>query len=188
MSYLTEILPWVHQLKSLVQANSLLQSETISLASLIFLGYLILIALKFTVSRAILLLAVSLCIMISYSPLYSLLTEYEYHLIFALIYAIATTRLYRRKGFARVNAAQIKMAAGCCIMAIFNIFMAMDAYTNEGIQTWAYKNYEVITLGVHVLIMSAAFRFNLDRLKRGILNFVNTVRSFVHVASYNWGL
>lgn len=197
LSNFMELSLWVHQLKSHLLTSNLFhlsqnQLEVTSVSNAILLAYLFTLVRRYTASKAFAALAVFTCIIVSYSPLYNMLDNIEYYSSFALIYALTTLRIFKIHAKAlsngNVNSVAIKIAVGCCIMATFNLIMAGDRYLNDGIQTWTYRNYELITCLIHGLILSSGVRWQNIRWRKHLEGFASSMRSWLHLASNFRGL
>ena len=88
--------------------------------------------------------AAFLCIGITYSPLFDILSQVQLYAVFAIIYAKTSLQITNKK-----------VLLSCCIMMIFQSCMALDSWRYPNVETWIYTNYESVTTCIHVLIISA---------------------------------
>ena len=96
---------------------------------------------------------------------------------------MASIRIAKKRGGGSTGVAQKKIAIGCCIMCLFNIYMAIDATRYANIQTWSYINYEYITCFIHVFIILAGVKLGLAKWKDRLASIVNSLRVRIHSAS-----
>lgn len=190
LSNFMELQEWVQQLKSLAEAHSsspqeINQQLSLSLNNLYLLGYMMLVLHKPTASRGLLLLAVlSSLVVTEYKPLFDWLSEYEVHLLLALIYVLTTSAIANsamRKN--TISQVQKKMAVGCFVMALLNIYMVVDSYLYGNIQTWAYSNYKVITSIIHGFILGAGVNWQSIRWRDYMDSIAGILRSWGRFAS-----
>lgn len=94
------------------------------------------------------LIACILCQVFCSSIVYSMVSGYDLHLSYSIVYFVAASTIKSQKA---------KIA--CFIMAAFNVLMAKDAYDFPTTQTWLYLNYEFITALLHALVISACIEW-----------------------------
>lgn len=100
------------------------------------------------------LIACILCQVFCSSIVYSMVSGYDLHLSYSIVYFVAASTIKSQKA---------KIA--CFIMAAFNVLMAKDAYDFPTTQTWLYINYEFITALLHALVISACVEWHGVRLR-----------------------
>ena len=185
-----EFIQWVLQLKSLaspmimmilgdlmIQLSQLsrdlslnsFQVDGIRADSIILLGYLLLMASKMTAAKVKVLAAFLLCLVIVYTPIYDALSQVGYYCAFAMIYIVALRHVTNK---------QIKYSLA--IMAIFQLFMAIDSYANPQTETWLYRNFEEVTILIHCLVVSSCVNFKSIDLGAILGRFIDSLRSLAH--------
>ena len=174
-----EFIEWAHQLKSHLNLSlHHLQSQTISLSVIIFVLYLISYALQNKASRGYSLLAFLMCIVISYTPLYDILTNTQYYGLFAIIYLRLTYE---------IKPITAKFAA--LLMGLFQLTMIVDRIQNAGIETAIYANYEITVCLLHTIIIGNFIKSDIIRIERGIRRIVRCSVDFIRNTSnyaYLW--
>jgi len=153
------------QLSRVLNLNDIQIAATFA-DSIIVLGYLILLASKANVDRAKILSAFLFTLVVAYSPIYDALSQVQFYCLYSMIYV---------KTLAHVINKQIKTTI--VIMSLFQLFMAMDSYVNPTTETWLYRNFEEVTVFIHILIVSSCVKLKpinlgslLGRLASGLRN------------------
>lgn len=165
---LWELLTWVQQLKNLVLAGqNQLQSESITVNTLIGVFYFIIVLCNNEASRVYSLLVFLFCLLIAYTQIYQQLDEVQYHSIFAIIYLLLT---YRVK--------PIKAKVASCMLGAFQTLMAWDSYANAEIETFIWLHYEIIVCVLHALIIGSFIERDVNRIKSNLEAFASIVRHF----------
>lgn len=157
------------------------QVDSLAINAAFLTAYILLVASRYTASRAHAFLAVLICILIGYSPLYHLAAtqgvEYNvaYYSSFAFVYGFASCAIFKisRKS---------KIALGCCIMALFQMIMAWDRYDNAGVATWTYSNYENIVSVIHGIIIGSVVKWRHAWTRLGMDRAVDFVRGLIYRA------
>lgn len=174
----------MHQLKShhknktqLRQMNSL-QLSSVNLSSFLAVIYLAAFFIADKRSLSFSLIAYLSCLVVAYSPLYDILTNTPYYLCFALIYAFFAKQLALSTNIKSKNAALC-----CCIMALFELWMATDRWINAGTATWTYNHYESVTGWIHLAIIAVCIdKWRLSELWR-MANSAIRLRDLLRAAS-----
>ncbi len=160
--------PILNQLSKVLSLDSYQVSGTLA-DSVVFLCYLLVIAGKMTAARVKVLAALLFSLVVAYSPIYSAVNDVGYYCMLSVIYITA----YRH-----ITNKQIKSTT--CIMAIFQLFMAIDSYVNPNTETWLYHNFEEVTLLIHLLIVSSCARLKPIKLGDVLGRFIAAMRGVAH--------
>ncbi len=174
-----EIFNWLNHLVTEALARNLASLGNDIEYNAIFMAlYIFILVIKTTAARAKASAAVFICVGLSYSPLFYMLTDVQYYFMLSMIY-VSTAKSITNK----------QASASCCIMAIFEIIMSLDSWRANGVETWIFVNYEMVTACIHCLILSSFLRGDLARWSRRVGSFINRLRSLLHSAgrdSFLW--
>jgi hypothetical protein len=114
------------------------------------------------------LLAFFVSIVITYTPLYGLLSGMQYHFIFAVIY------------FSLVfSTKQTPIKVAVLLMGFFQALMAWDSLVNATIETFIYTHYEITICLLHSIVIGYFLKSDFIRIKQYIKRIVHNSVMFV---------
>ena len=144
-----------------------LQIDSIGVNAFIIFLYVALLLSKATLARKKVFAAALIGLIVCYLPV-SWLTNFQYYMVFSLVYLTAASAVTNKK-----------VRYSCVIMALFQFIMATDRKFNSGIETWTYQNYEVITCLIHILIVCSFVKWGELRIMDRLGKLLNRVRSWL---------
>ncbi|MGB0943122.1 MAG: hypothetical protein ACPGUE_12000 [Marinomonas sp.] len=103
------------------------------------------------------------------------LIDYQYYLMYVVMYCL----IY---WYGTYEAFKYKTLFGYVIIILFEIVMALDAYYNIEVETFAWQNYEHIVMVIHIYIIATLFGWK--AIRRGLGDFINSVFG-ISSANYN---
>jgi hypothetical protein len=166
----------ISQLSKVLSLNDI-QVSAIYADSMIVLAYLILLISKTNAARFKVLVAYLCTLVVAYTPIYGALSQVGYYCALAVIYFTAHKNIKSSK---RLNTGSKKIKSTLVIMVFFQMLVAIDAYDNPTIETWLFRNYEEVTLCIHLLICTSCLKLKPIDLGAILGRFINSLRGLAH--------
>lgn len=140
-----ELIEWVQQIPNHV-SRSLQAPISESVSNISFIAaYLAAIYIASTRQLRLSFLLLIACVFISNSLIYDLVTGWQLHVIYSIIYLSALPYINK-----------LRVMLALFAIASFNILMAWDAANYAYTETMLYINYERVTAFLHMLVIGSA--------------------------------